>query len=301
MGAVPVVLLTGYLGSGKTTLLNALLGLKRFTGKRIALIINEFGTLGIDGELVRQGDYVKFELNKGSLFCVCIKTDFIKTLTAIKNEIQPDILFIEATGVAETRDLEEFLTAPGLAGAFSIQANLCLIDAVNFIKVLPFLKAARSQAALADGMVISKADQAGPDDLSKLKSVIHDLNPGAPVCTASFGKIEADFLDRIVHRPQRTNPVETPPPAVSAVSFDRDAAVSAERFRSLLESHHEHILRLKGHADFGQGAVFVEVVNGRFEEKPLPYKAKNRTAFTVIAHRIKKDDLKQLFQTALVT
>ena len=97
---IDVWLLTGYLGAGKTTMLNNLLGAEMFKGKRVALVINEFGQLGIDGALVRPGEWTKFELNKGSLFCACIKVDTVK-VSGIAFDIKPDVVIIEATGLAK--------------------------------------------------------------------------------------------------------------------------------------------------------------------------------------------------------
>ncbi|MCE5273144.1 GTP-binding protein, partial [bacterium] len=77
MSRIPIILLTGYLGAGKTTLLNHLLSRPEIRERNVALIINEFGELGVDGRLVEAGTRPVYELNKGSLFCVCIKTDFL--------------------------------------------------------------------------------------------------------------------------------------------------------------------------------------------------------------------------------
>ena len=83
MKAIDVYILTGYLGAGKTTTLNRLIGAERFAGKKLALIINEFGKMGVDGQLLLPGDYTKYEINKGSIFCICTKTDFLKALDSI--------------------------------------------------------------------------------------------------------------------------------------------------------------------------------------------------------------------------
>ena len=80
---IPIFLLTGTPGAGKTTLLNHLLKQPVFQSGSTCLVINEFGQIGVDGALVEAGDRPMFEINKGSLFCVCVKTDFIKTLKAI--------------------------------------------------------------------------------------------------------------------------------------------------------------------------------------------------------------------------
>jgi G3E family GTPase len=156
--SIPIYLLTGTLGSGKTTLLNNLLQLPQFKDGNTCLIINEFGELGVDGALVESGDHPKFELNKGSIFCICIKTDFIATLQAIANDVKPDCLLVEATGMAEPRDVQDFIDVPDLAKEFHIEANVCIVDALDFIRVAPMLRAARQLATWADTILNNPCD-----------------------------------------------------------------------------------------------------------------------------------------------
>ena len=138
MTPIPVILLTGYLGAGKTTLLNHLLAQPEVAEKKLVLIINEFGQLGVDGQLLQPGSYTRYEINKGSLFCICTKVDFIKALQEISRSIHPDLVLIEATGIAQTGDIEAFMSEPVVKDKFAIQANVCVVDALNFIKVVPF-------------------------------------------------------------------------------------------------------------------------------------------------------------------
>ena len=96
---IPTIILTGFLGAGKTTLLNRLIDYYQST--RTVLLINEFGQVGIDGQLLAAGNYQKIELNKGSLFCICVRTDFIDEVERIATEMRPELLIIEATGLAD--------------------------------------------------------------------------------------------------------------------------------------------------------------------------------------------------------
>ncbi|MBC2745103.1 MAG: hypothetical protein HGJ93_19285 [Desulfosarcina sp.] len=94
-----VYLITGFLGSGKTTLLNRII--QSFPkDRKLMILMNEFGDIGVDGTLVDDDDLAMLEISKGSIFCVCVKTDFIKGLMDIAQRMQPDVLIIEATGVA---------------------------------------------------------------------------------------------------------------------------------------------------------------------------------------------------------
>ena len=104
---IPTIILTGFLGAGKTTLLNRLI--EHYNSERTVLLINEFGQVSIDGELLAEGNYEKIELNKGSLFCICVRTDFIFEVERIAKELKPELLIIEATGLADTSEMEKML------------------------------------------------------------------------------------------------------------------------------------------------------------------------------------------------
>ena len=106
-----VYLITGFLGSGKTTLLNRII--KRFPkDKKLTLLVNEFGEVGVDGTLVAGDEIDMMEISKGSIFCVCVKTDFIKGLYELNSKVQPDVMLIESTGVANPSDLKKDLKLP---------------------------------------------------------------------------------------------------------------------------------------------------------------------------------------------
>lgn len=263
---VPVILLTGYLGAGKTTILNRLLTQPAYQGKNIALIINEFGSLGVDGRLVEAGEHAVYELNKGSLFCICIKTDFIKTLTTIAEETKPDMVIVEATGIAETRDLEDFFKIPYLHGTFTLQANICIVDALNFFKVLPFLVASRSQVARCDTLVINKCDLVTSKEQKRLSGVLADINAEAPQTFVTEGQIPESLLEGITHHFRTGDDVIAPPTDIKSFSLKSSSIFSRKLFMSLLERSTESILRLKGDIDFGKGAHFFELAGGKIYE-----------------------------------
>ena len=290
-----MLLLTGYLGSGKTTLLNYLLDLPSIRSKKIALIINEFGTLGVDGSLVRAGDFQKFELNKGSLFCICIKTDFIKTLDAIANDVQPDLVLVEATGVAETSDLEDFIDSPNLRGQFAIKANVCLVDAENFVKVLPFMRPARSQVEWADGIVINKIDRVEPFVVDELQTVLNKLNTAAPVARVSYGKIADEFLETLTHQRKRGKMATAPPANIYALSFRTDRNIDRDAFRQLLEELGTQVLRLKGVVRFADERCFVEVVHGQYSEKDIEPDGRLPKGLTVIGWQLERERMQEKF------
>lgn len=301
MNPIGIWILTGYLGAGKTTMLNHLLESPELKGKKLALIINEFGKLGVDGSLLRPGDYAKFEINKGSIFCICTKTDFIKALDSIANEVKPDAVIIEATGIAETSDIESFVEDSPYADVFGIRANICLVDAENFTKVAPFMKAARGQVKWASGIVINKTDLVQDGDVEKLKAVLADINPDAPMIATDYGKIPYDFVAGLKHVRAKDRAATEPPKDIIAVSFETDKKVSRKIFEKVVSGLGEKILRLKGNVEFDYASRFVEVVYDRLMVKEPCENLKGKTAFTVIAWGIEKQPLVEKFEQAFET
>lgn len=295
---IPVFLLTGYLGGGKTTLLNHLLSLQSVRSRKIALVINEFGSLGVDGSRVRPGDYAKFEINTGSLFCVCTQGQLVHALETILSAVSPDLVLIEATGVAEVRDIETFLTFPQLKDRFRVRANLCVIDAVNFIKVLPMMKAVRSQVEWADALVINKTDRIDAIGLKQLKEILDAIHPHVPVAEVQWGSVPEDFLWRVGHTRREGTLLSAPPGPVFAKSFQTDRIVDRERFIRNLSEMGNKILRLKGYIDFGQGACYVEKVGDEWIEHSGEGEQRSETMFSVIAWQIDPEELVGSFSEA---
>ena len=275
MPSIPIILLTGHLGAGKTTLLNRLMQLDEIRGRRIALIVNEFGQYGVDGARVEHDGVELFELNHGSLFCACVTKDFLKTLDVLATRIQPDLVLIEATGVAETGDLVPLLERDVADARFHVHANLAVVDSLNFTKVLPFMQAAGRQVRQADGLVVSKTDRLSEDAVARLDELLVSLNADAPIRHAAFGDVPYDFIERAAdRRAKRTDePTDAtlqsgPPRDVVSVfvqvdRVDRDALISA------VERLGRNLLRMKGYVDFGRGPVFVESVFGEISESPF--------------------------------
>jgi G3E family GTPase len=292
---IPLVILTGYLGAGKTSLLNHLLALPSLRGRKLALIINEFGTLGIDGLKVDSGAHAKFELNRGSLFCICIKTDFVKTLTTIAEEVRPDLVLVEATGVADPCDIEQFLEVPTLAGRFRVQSSVCVVDAEGFTRVAAFMQAARRQVLWSDGLAINKTDLVTPSDVGILRQVLAGLNPRAPQVEVTYGRIPEQFLLSLVHERRPGAAAERPPDGLVSVSLQTDRVVDRAAFMGAIGVLGDNLLRLKGAVRFPNGRAFVEVVNGRVTEQRPPA-GSEATAFVAIGWQVSRDTLGATFR-----
>jgi G3E family GTPase len=190
-----VYLITGFLGSGKTTLLNRII--KRFPkDKKLTLLVNEFGEVGVDGTLVEGDDIDMMEISKGSIFCVCVKTDFIKGLYELNSKIQPDVMLIESTGVANPSDLKKDLKLPIFDDRFHFMEQFCVIDAAHFLDAYGVYASLEKQIASSTVFIINKIDNASPETIEETKNVIRQFHPNPSFFETTFAEIPlADFFD----------------------------------------------------------------------------------------------------------
>lgn len=291
----PVTLITGFLGAGKTTLVNHLLAQPDWAGRKLALVINEFGELGVDAKRLRPHRHTAFEINRGSLFCACTRTEFLAVFRQIGEREPFDGVLVEATGIAEPGDLETYFADASLGGRFAIRRTLCLVDAVNFTKVVAYLRTASAQVRMADALIVNKADQVPGADLEKLRQLLARINPLAPQAVVERGAVSTEFIERVGHRPAVMQLITAPPENVVSLSVRQEQPLDRAAFFETVARLGPRLLRLKGNCDFGAGPRFVELVGDRVAEGEACAGLAPSTAFSVIAWDISREELGRQF------
>ena len=186
-----VYLITGFLGSGKTTFLNRII--KRFPNdKKLTLLVNEFGEVGVDGTLVEGEDIDMMEISKGSIFCVCVKTDFIKGLYELNNTVKPDVMLIESTGVANPSDLKKDLKLPIFNDRFQFKEQFCIIDAAHFLDAYQVYPSLEKQIASSSIFIINKTDMASAERIAETKEVIGQFHSAPVYFETTYADIPLD-------------------------------------------------------------------------------------------------------------
>lgn len=193
---IPVTILTGFLGAGKTTLLNRILTENH--GRKYAVIINEFGEIGIDDGLVTKTDEEVFEMNNGCICCT-VRGDLIRIIGGlIKRKDKLDGIIIETTGLADPAPVAQtFFVDPEVAEFSSLDAIVTLVDAKHYMQSAEAEHEAIEQVAFADIILLNKTDLVTKEELNIVESKIRAINAYAPIHHTKKSSIELDkILDK---------------------------------------------------------------------------------------------------------
>jgi G3E family GTPase len=215
---IPVTVLTGYLGAGKTTLLNRILTEPH--GKRFAVIVNEFGEVGIDNDLVVGADEEVFEMNNGCICCT-VRGDLIRIIDGLmKRKGKFDAIIVETTGLADPAPVAQtFFVDEDVGARTRLDAVVTVVDAKWLGERLKDAPEAKNQIAFADVLILNKTDLVTPEELAEVEARIRAINPYA-----------------VLHKTQRS---AVPLDAVLGKSaFDLDRILDIEP--DFLEAGHHH-------------------------------------------------------------
>ncbi len=180
----PVTVLTGYLGAGKTTLLNRIL--TESHGKKYAVIVNEFGEIGIDNDLIVGADEEVFEMNNGCVCCT-VRGDLIRILSGLmKRKGKFDAIIVETTGLADPGPVAQtFFVDEEIKAKTYLDSVTALVDARHFEQALKDGREAKEQIAFADHIILNKTDLVSEETLDHIEARLKGLNPLASIQRAT--------------------------------------------------------------------------------------------------------------------
>jgi len=258
---IPTTVLTGYLGAGKTTLLNYILTAHH--GKRIAVIVNEFGEVGIDNQLVIDADEEIFEMNNGCICCT-VRSDLIRIVSNLMERAEDfDYLMIETTGLADPAPvIQSFFVDEVMRSRLMLDAIVTVVDA-KYIWEHWDSSEAQEQIAFADVILLNKVDLVSPPILEELEQRIRSMNAIAKIhqtqhCQVSLDavlgvgafdlknalSVDPEFLDEDAHDHDET---------VSSISIQESGVVNGDQFNrwlyQLVQARGPDLFRMKGILD----------------------------------------------------
>jgi G3E family GTPase len=311
----PVTVLTGYLGSGKTTLLNRIL--TEAHGKRYAVIVNEFGEIGIDNDLVVNADEEIFEMNNGCICCT-VRGDLIRILGGLmRRKGHFDGILVETTGLADPAPVAQtFFVDDDVRRKTKLDAIITVVDAKHLVNELDRAHEAQEQVAFADVVLLNKTDLVSCDELATVEARIRKINPYVRIhrterCAIDLGNVlgrDAFNLDRVLEiEPAFLNeiPDHEHDAEISSLALTADQAMEPEKFirwvQDVTQRFGMDILRMKGIIAMKDDdrRFVIQGVHMLLEgDRQRPWQAgeKRESRLVFIGRNLPKDLLEQGFQ-----
>mgnify|MGYP001131681952 CR=1 FL=1 len=235
---IPVTVLTGYLGAGKTTLLNRILSEEH--GRKYAVIVNEFGEIGIDNDLVVGADEEVFEMNNGCICCT-VRGDLMRILADLmKRNGKFDAIIVETTGLADPAPVAQtFFVDENVGKKTKLDAVVTVTDAKWLNDRLKDAPEAKNQIAFADVILINKTDLVSPDELSEIEARIRGINPYAKLHRTQRAQIAlSEILERNAFDLERILDIE--PAFLESKDHDHDHHHDHGHDHHHDHDHHDH-------------------------------------------------------------
>lgn len=277
-------LLTGFLGSGKTTFLTNVLN--DLDGKKVAVIMNEFGKVGIDGTIIKKDNMELVEINRGSIFCSCLQLNFVSSLVEMADR-EMEYVFVESSGLADPSNIGEFLEAVEVSkgDVYDYSGAICLVDGLNFLDQVEDIETVERQLKFCHLVILSKVDLIDEDKLNKVKEKIREINSKADIVEAVNGSIDYDFLNKDlleenwVGVEDTTNTPENKP---KTLTLTYDEEVEKEKLSEFIDLIKEDAYRIKGFFKLQDGWNQVDVVGKKIDYK-LTDKGEEKSELVIIS------------------
>ncbi|QCI62928.1 CobW family GTP-binding protein [Phreatobacter stygius] len=276
--AIPVILVTGFLGAGKTTLINHLLSAA--DGRRLAAVVNDFGAINIDADLIAGAADGVVSLANGCI-CCSLQGDLLRTLGRLmRRDPPPDGIIIETSGVSDPAEIVTSLLDPVIWREAALEAVIALADARALTDKPDLLDDAlcRAQIAAADIVALNKADLVTPDELVRARALLAALRPARVIFDVTEGRIAPELA--FAGEPQaprepgqagRAHGFSTP--RFETMSWTADAPLSLPRFQAAIGKLSPHLVRAKGFVAFREQAgrpLLFQLVGERATLGPAP-------------------------------
>lgn len=245
--SIPTHLISGFLGAGKTTTLLHLLRELKARGERCAVLVNEFGALGVDGAVLAEAPSLAVKEIADGCICCTLAGRLAEGLLELADRVRPERVFIEPTGLARPEELRRLLAQEELANRFTLRPVLTVVDPLTFLKLrgrkMGFYDA---QVAEAGVIVANKLDRVGPESLADFRTALAAANPGARMIETQFGRVPLDVLESMPQPVSKAanaaqNHAHAPGEALS-IQFDSEASFDAKRLREVFATLAEGML-----------------------------------------------------------
>ena len=282
MSKIKLYFLTGFLGAGKTTILRNLL--ENMEGTKVGVIQNELGKISIDGTVLQNNDIQMIELNRGSIFCSCLRLSFVDALTQMAQK-GLEYVFVESSGFGDPSNAEEILAATEVMapGAYDFRGCICLVDCYNFLDQIGDSETIDRQLKHCNLAVLTKVDLVGSEQIEQVKDKVREINPVCPITESANGNIDRSFydMDLMLYKwaecEDTTNSSKNKP---KTFSMDFTGEIQKEKLEAFLAKIEPDVFRVKGFFKVEkEGWEKVDVVGKKRDYAPYKAQPKSQLVF----------------------
>lgn len=310
---LPVTLITGFLGSGKTTLLNEIL--KQFPNGRVAVLVNEFGDINIDSQLLIAVDEDVIELTNGCICCTINNNLSEAVFRILAHRDRIDYLIVETTGLANPLPIATTFLASELWNFTRVDAILTVVDAEAFTPEHFGSEIAFRQIAYSDMILLNKTDRVTEAALETLEQFLQTVKPNPRILRMSYGQVplplildinlhDSSFLPTPEATDQRKAVAPTSNEGYTAVSFESDRPVSLRKFQQFLDYQlPKEVFRGKGilHIEDSPDRYLFQLSGKRINIDSSEWKTPPKTQLVWIGRNLNPLNLQQLMTNCLGT
>ncbi len=273
---IPLHIVCGFFGSGKTTFLKNYMQLYG-SKKRIGIIQNEFSPVGTDTrELhIQNGEYQILEINNGSVFCVCLLGSFIQSLKSFIQDIHPDELIMEASGMSDPLGITQILQSRDLRGKVYAGYYWTVIDACNFKRDTILRNRLELQIRIADVLILNKTDLVPEDEIEEIRGKLKTLNPFAKTEETTFCDFKISAEKKAFNLLAVTDNKPSTRPNIVSTVIKSHLRISLANLKQFLHKVSQKAIRYKGFVLLEDNKNVL--VHGVFEHYEIK---ENNSAFT---------------------
>lgn len=270
---INIIFLTGFLGSGKTTLLNHLL--KNIKDTPVGIIVNEFGEINIDKEVIEYQDGMKVnEINGGSVFCSCLSGSFVKNILSYRN-LPIEYLLVESTGLSRPGSARTILAQVNKKSnnTFQYHSMFCTVDASSYLTLIKSVNALKDQIEYSDLIIINKIDLVDKKTVKDVEAGVRKKNPDAEIIKTSFARVKKEILLKDYKNVKLK--CNCSPDSCSSIEsnetylFEIKEKISEEDLLFFLEGIVKNTYRIKGFVLLNDRTVRLDCVGDKIDIKEL--------------------------------
>ncbi|NLC26765.1 MAG: GTP-binding protein [Fastidiosipila sp.] len=277
-------LLTGFLGAGKTTFLSSVLN--DLPDKKVAVIMNEFGKVGIDGPIIQKDGMELVELNRGSIFCSCLQLNFVSALVEMSDR-KMEYVFVESSGLADPSNIGEFLEAVEVAkgDVYDYSGAITIVDGVHFLQQVEDIETVKRQLKFSNLVIISKVDLIDEETLDQIKLKIREINETADIVESDNGRYNYDFLSKDLLASgwlESEDTSNTPENRPKTLTLTYDEELNKDKLLKFLNIIKKDSYRIKGFFKLDDGWNQLDVVNDIIDFKVIDQE-KDKSELVIIS------------------